>query len=158
MDQNQFIKLIEEHSGIIHTVINLYTDSLEDKEDLKQEILLQSWRSIGNFKNQSKFSTWLYRVSLNTSLTFLKKTKKQDEVITELISSSDIEENSQNMQSEALYLEVKKLDDIDRILITLHLEGYKNQEISEILSININHVGVKLHRIKEKIINNLKRK
>ncbi len=68
--QDQYISLIQQHEGILHKVIKLYVDDDEDKKDLYQEVLLQAWKSFGSFKGDSAFSTWLYRVCLNTVLTF----------------------------------------------------------------------------------------
>ena len=74
--EDEFLKQIEENRGIIYKVINLYANDLEDKKDLYQEIVFQAWKSYPNFRSESKFSTWLYKVSLNVSMTYLSKTKK----------------------------------------------------------------------------------
>ncbi len=71
-EQNEYINLVQKHNGIIHKVIGLYVDNEEDRKDLHQEVLLQAWKSYRNFKGQSVFSTWLYKVALNTVLTFNK--------------------------------------------------------------------------------------
>lgn len=146
--------LIQKHEGIIHKVIGLYVDVAEDKRDLYQEILLQGWRSFANFKGASAFSTWLYKVALNTVLTFRKKQKKK----TELEDNHPVEKTTTSREdSEVLYIIIKSLEEVDRMLISLHLDGYKNKEIAEISGMTQNHVNVKIHRIKALIIEKFKK-
>jgi len=144
--------LIQKHEGIIHKVIGLYIDNEEDKRDLKQEILLQGWRGYQNFKAQSSFSTWLYRVALNTVLSHTKKAKKEEGPIQAVEKDAIPAEDH-----ELLYQLIKTLNDIDRMLITLHLDGYKHKEISEITGMTANHVTVKIHRLKAEIIHKFKK-
>ncbi len=149
-----FLSQIGAHEGIIHKVVGLYADGKEDREDLYQEILLQSWRSFASFKAQAQFSTWLYRVALNTALNFRRKVRKT-ETLAATQNLSDTE-SSDRGDKEMLYLIVKSLDEVDRMLITLHFEGYKNGEIAEITGMTTNYVNVKLHRIKTNIIQRFK--
>ncbi len=151
--KKEFIEMIQQHSGIIHKVIGLYVDLEEDKKDLYQEILLQGWKSFGNFKGTASFGTWLYRVSLNTVLTFNRKRVNSEslESVPEIASTGEKRENQ-----EILYDIIRSLDEIDRMLITLHLDGYKNIEIAEITGMKQNHINVKIHRIKNKIIEKFK--
>ncbi|MGB0524564.1 MAG: RNA polymerase sigma factor [Flammeovirgaceae bacterium] len=157
--QQEFLDQIQTHSGIIHKVIGLYVDLPEDRKDLYQEILLQAWKSFDRFRGASRFSTWLYRVSLNTVLTFQRKDqKKVDKHAQELPQTGVKAEVEQRENSELLYLEIKKLNEIDRMIITLHLDGYKNGEIAEITGLKVNHINVKLHRVKQQIIEGLKKR
>ena len=154
-EQTDFIKLIQEHNGIIHKVISLYIDNQDDKKDLHQEVLLQAWKSYNNFQGRSAFSTWLYKVTLNTVLTFNKKRK----ISRNLDKVENIESNQDhNDDSEVLYQIIKSLGEIDKMLISLHLDGYKNIEIAEITGMTQNHINVKIHRIKGKIINEFKQR
>jgi len=153
--EEQFIEQIQEHSGIIHKVINLYVDATEDRQDLNQEILLQAWKSFGRFEGKSKFSTWLYRVSLNTVLTFSRKAKKEISLPANTGGQKSDEEKME--QKDLLYHAIKQLHEVDRMIITLHLEGYKNPEIAEITGLKTNHLNVKLHRIKNQIVSQLKK-
>jgi len=152
--QEEYIDQIQSHEGIIHKVIGLYVDQEEDRKDLKQEIMLQAWRSFPNFKGQSQFSTWLYKVALNTVLNFRKKEKNQADV------KSEIPEVSSSLKSvddhEILYSLVKKMNKIDKMLMTLHFEGYKNIEIAEITGMTQNNINVKLHRLKQQLIEQFK--
>jgi len=152
--EEKYISLIQKHSGIIHKVIGLYVDDEEDKKDLHQEILLQSWKSYSNFKEKSAFSTWLYRVCLNTALTYRKKEESRPKS-----QKSEIPDTASEPQEkhEMLYLIIKKLNEVDRMLMTLHLDGYKNQEIAEITGMTKNHVNVKIYRLKNSIIDQLKK-
>lgn len=154
--ENEFVRLIQEHSGIIYKIINLYVDEEEDKKDLHQEILLQAWKSYQRFKGNSSFATWLYKVSLNTVLTFNRKTQKHSELSTSEVAVSESTTDKQE-QSELLYRLVRQLHEVDRMIMTLHLEGYKNLEIADITGLKVNHINVKLHRLKNQIIEQLKK-
>jgi len=152
-EQNEYIRLIQKHNGIIHKVIGLYVDNKEDQKDLYQEVLLQAWKSYKKFKGQSVFSTWLYKVTLNTVLTFNKKYVKNEDL--EKIDQSGPNPDTKD-NSEILYHIIKSLGEVDRMLISLHLDGYKNNEIAEITGMTQNNINVKIHRIKSKIIEKFK--
>lgn len=157
--EETYISLIQQHEGIIHKVIGLYVDSEEDKKDMYQEILLQAWKSFRNFKNNSTFSTWLYKVCLNTALTFRKKEELKTKMtveITQKQGSTTLEKNRAE-EYELLYIIIKQMNDVDRMLMTLHLDGYKNKEIAEITGMKGNHVNVKIHRLKTFIIDQFKK-
>ncbi|MEM6525962.1 MAG: RNA polymerase sigma factor [Bacteroidota bacterium] len=157
MEETEFLKSVKKHSGIIHKVIYLYVEDAQDKKDLYQEILFQAWKSIHGFKGQSTFSTWLYRVSLNTVLTFKRKETKRKEIY-ELSEIHEEEVLVENENSTKLLRAIKELEDINKVLITLHLEDYSNSEIAHITGITKNNVAVKLHRIKESLAKKLNRK
>ena len=146
--KTRFLEQIEEHTGIINKIVNLYADNSDDRQDLRQEILLQAWRSYESFENRSKFSTWLYRVCLNTALVFHRKSKR---MVT--VDIDDIKPLSNNNEihhgAELLYLAIKQLPPAERSIIILHLDGYANEEIAEIIGISKNNAAVKLHRIKQ---------
>lgn len=154
MEQQTFIEHIQKHSGIIQKVIYLYVDDPDDKNDLRQEIILQAWQAIGRFRGESAFSTWLYRVALNTVFTF---NRKQNRLRTEQIGERDITEegNTDHPAADRLYAAIRSLSDIDKSIITLHLEDYDNTEIAEIMGMTKNHVAVKLHRVKTELTKKL---
>ncbi len=152
--EQQFVQLIQENAGIIHKVIQLYVDGPEDQRDLHQEILLQTWKSFPKFEGKARFSTWLYRVSLNTVLTYNRQ-KRPTTTLPQVDATSQPQEKAE--MKDLLYYAIKQLHEIDRIIITLHLEGYKNPEIAEITGLTTNHVNVKLHRTKQQIISQLKK-
>jgi len=146
--ENNFTSLIQQHAGIIHKVVGLYIDLKEDRQDALQEVMLQAWRSYKNYRGDSAFSTWLYRVALNTVLTFKRNEKKHNIVDYDHAIQSDVTE-SKKEDHELLYILIKQLNEIDRTIITLHLDGYENFKIAEILGITQNHANVKVHRLKK---------
>ncbi len=150
----RFQRLIQQHLGIVRKVVAMYVHTPSEWEDLQQEILYQAWRSFPAFEGRSKFSTWLYRVSLNTVLTYRRKRQPPTESVAELPDYAG--ETSFNEQSELLYQAVRNLPEAERAIILLHLEGYDNGEIAEMVGISKNYVAVKLHRIKRQLIVQLK--
>jgi len=142
------------YSGIIIKICRAYTNTQEDFEDYYQEVCLQIWRSKNNFKNQSEWSTWIYRLCLNVCLTLLKKKKnnKQHQV-SEYILPESIEENRAfaDESLHQLYEAIKQLSEIDRAVILLYLEEKSDQDIAEIMGTNANNVGVRIKRIKQRL-------
>ncbi len=154
--EDRYVALIQQHEGIVHKVISLHIDDAEDKKDLFQEILLQAWKSFGKFEGKSSFSTWLYRVALNTVFNFKKSEKKKEK--TNEAALELIEQRTEKKENhELLYFLIRQLDEVDRTLMTLHLDGYKNKEIAEILGMTTNHVNVKIHRLKTQIVEAFKK-
>ncbi|RED93870.1 RNA polymerase sigma factor [Marinoscillum furvescens] len=155
MTEQEFIHHIQQHLGIIQKIVYLYCDDPIDREDLTQEIQLQAWRAVDKFKGASKFSTWLYRVALNTALTYRRKLKPP-------LSSLEAQKNlrytptESSDRAELLMRAIRQLSDINKTIITLHLEDFDNGEIAEILGMTPNNVGVKLHRIKQQLSKKLK--
>jgi len=156
--EDEFLKQIGENRGIIYKVINLYANDLEDKKDLYQEIVFQAWKSYPNFRSESKFSTWLYKVSLNVSMTYLSKTKKQTRVTETFPIEMQVEHSELSERAEVLYRAIRTLNELERGIIMLHLDGYDNTEISEIAGLTKVNTGVKLHRIKQQLITLLNQK
>lgn len=154
--KDKYVELIQSNELIIHKVISLHIDHPEDKKDLFQEILLQGWKSFPKFEERSSFSTWLYRVALNTVFTFKKNSKRQVKTNNEIPDNINVTEEKEEPH-ELLYQLIRKLDTIDRTIMTLHLDSYKNKEIAEILGIKVNHVNVKIHRLKNQIIESYKK-
>ena len=156
--QPEFLQLLQTHAGILHKIIRLYADDPEDRRDLHQEMLYESWRAYPAFRGEAAFSTWLYRVALNTALTFRRKTMRR--VFTaELDAATQLPADLQEPLSplaEMLYQSIRQLPEADRAIITLHLDGSDNEEIADITGLTKNHVAVKLHRIKTALENRLK--
>ena len=150
--EQEFIKLLNAHQKIVYKVCNLYMDTKTDREDLFQEISLQAWKSFAGFRGDAQFSTWLYRVALNTAITFFRKEKKQiqtsfSEVLPDIVNTNDsIEE-----QVKAMYKAIGSLNKIDKALVMLYLEDYSYIEIGEMLGITPNNVAVKMNRLKVKL-------
>ena len=152
--EREFTTQIQSCRGIIFKVIRLYINHEEDEKDLFQEILFQAWKSFPNFDRRSKFSTWLYRVSLNTVLTAKRRPIKVE--AHENLEALNHTEKTEQDDSEALYYAIRQLNEVDRMIITLHLDGYNNEEIAEISGLTKNNAAVKLHRIKDGLIKTLK--
>lgn len=158
MTEKIYLQKIEEHKGIILKVVNLYADELEDRKDLYQEIVFQSWSAYARFEGNAKFSTWLYRISLNVALTFLKKRKKATILNENSIKDIHFEPQELSERADYLYRAIKQLAEIDRSIIMLHLDGFDNTEISEMIGLSKTNTNVKLHRIKKKLTTILTKK
>lgn len=153
-NEKEFLSLIEDHKGLIHKVSRMYMDDPEDREDLFQEIILQLWKSYGSFKGESKVSTWMYRVALNTSLTFFKKDKKKPDNIRmhhEMDVKDDNETSHKETQLDYFYKAVHTLNPVEKALIFLFLEGQSHKEIGSNLGITEVNARVKLNRTKDKL-------
>lgn len=151
--EKEFIHLLNQHQKIIYKVCNLYMDLHSDREDLFQEITLQAWKAYGNFRGDAKFSTWLYRVALNTAITFFRKDKKKPDIYSTDIIPEKVEENTDPLEEQvkAMYAAIGELSKIDKALVMLYLEDYSYQEIGEMMGITANNVAVKMNRIKIKL-------
>jgi len=143
------------YSGIIIKICRAYTDTQEDFEDYYQEVCLQIWKSKDSFKEDSKWSTWIYRLTLNVCLTLLKKKKNNKQHHTsDDVTLPDISEETKTFSDEALnqlYVAIRQLSEIDRGVILLYLEEKSYQEIADIIGTNPNNIGVRIKRIKERL-------
>lgn len=146
--QDEFVEQIQMHQALLNKLVYLYADQTEDRNDLHQEILLQAWRSYPNFRGDAKFSTWLYRVGLNVSLTKLNDQKqRQSAALDETVQSTP----STFESDDQLRYVLQQVNTLDRTLIVMSMDGYSNEEIAETLGISPGNVRTKLHRIRQKI-------
>jgi len=163
MTQEEFVRQVEANEGIIQKICRLYGHTRPDREDLFQEIVVQLWKSpdvsgqaVPKFQGQSKFSTWVYRVALNTAISDFRKKKRSVPVSSTEGASieigqepgSDIEKHE---QADALYAAIRQLTEIDKAIVMLYLENKSYEEMEDILGINSNNLRVKMNRIKEKL-------
>ena len=152
---NDFYKAyILPFSGIIIKLCRAYTNSQEDFEDYFQEVCLQIWRSKENFRKESEWSTWVYRISLNVCLTLLKKKKNNvQHFVSDSLATEETEHNSafSDESLNQLYEAIKQLSEIDRAIIMLYLEEKSYQEIADIIGTNPNNIGVRVQRIKMRL-------
>jgi RNA polymerase sigma-70 factor (ECF subfamily) len=155
VSEKEFLTRIKEHQNIIYKLVRLYATREEDKKDLYQEIVLQAWKTYPSFRRESKFSTWLYRLCINTIFTIQRKTNRIDYTDTASYEGQLIT-TSVNDEKERLYKAIRTLPETERAVISLHLDGYDNKEVSELLGITANLVGVKLHRAKQQLTTLLK--
>ena len=152
--QKQFLELVEQHKGILHKISRMYFDTAEDREELIQEMTYQLWKSYANFKGGSQFSTWMYRVCLNTALTFFKtesKKKNQYEHKDQIDLVDDDSSEEKEEQLKYFYDAVQELNKVEKALIFLFLEGQNHKEIAAHLGISEVNARVKLNRTKEKL-------
>ncbi len=134
---------------------NIYCDEQEDRNDLFQEIVAQLWRSYPSFREESKFSTWMYRVALNTAITTFKKTKRRPDQNRLTYENFQIKDEAYDTETEdnikLLHRAVSQLTGVEKSIILLFLEEKKYEEIAEITGITQNYVRVKMNRIKKKL-------
>jgi RNA polymerase sigma-70 factor (ECF subfamily) len=155
VSEKEFLSQLKEHQNIIYKLVHLYATSEEDKKDLYQEILFQAWKTYSSFRGEAKFSTWLYRLSLNTIFTIQRKTNKVEYTDTTKYEEQ-LTTTSSNDEKERLYKAIRTLSDTERAIVSLHLDGYDNKEVGELLGITANLVGVKLYRAKQQLTTLLK--
>ncbi len=156
VSEKDFLEQVKLNQGIIYKLVSLYAVDAEEKKDLYQEILLQAWKSFSSFRRESKFSTWLYRLSVNTILT----QKRKESIIEykdtiEMLPGAETGDGSLSDFNSVRQV-IRRLPETDRAIISMHLDGYDNTEIAGMIGISINHVAVKLHRIKQQLKNFLK--
>lgn len=144
------MKIIEENTSSIMRICSIYSDEVYRSKDLFQEVLLHLWKSLDGYKNESKTSTWVYRVTLNTCLTIRKtQRKKQTTSLSDHVLISEKNEDSKDY--EGLFNCIKKLPEADRAIVALYLEGLAYTSIAELLGMKENTVAVKMKRIKNKL-------
>lgn len=143
---------LQQHKGIIFKVVRVYT--ITDHDDLFQEILIQVWRSIPTFRLEASVITWMYRIALNTAIKWIKKEKKYSGAETLDHIQHLLQENKTTVDERLnwLYDEISRLDEIDRSVTLLLLDGFSYKEMSAILGISESNVGVKINRIKKQLI------
>ena len=148
----EFLQLIHSHQSIIHKTCFLYCRNNSDKEDLYQEITLQLWKSFSSFKGQAAFSTWMYRVAINTAITMTKKpnlfidSREVSMVPGEMDNTIEVSEDVK-----ILYQAISRLNKVEKGIVLLWLEEKSYEEIAETIGITVKNVSVKLVRIKSKL-------
>ncbi len=153
--EHQFVTELENNQNIVHKVCSLYTNNRDAHNDLFQEITIQLWKAYPKFRGESKFSTWMYRVALNTAITLYRKSKRKvqtqdlDSVIFKI--KADEYDPTQEQQLTLMYKAVKQLGDIEKALVFLYLEDKNYSEISDTLGISEVNARVKMNRIKTKL-------
>ncbi len=154
-----FLKALELNQEKLFRICSIYSKDNEDAKDLFQEVLVHIWRSMSTFKANSRIGTWMFRVALNVCLRFKSKhTKNQNGFIrldSITIANFGYEENSEgeNEKLNSLRKCVKELNEADKAIVALYLEGIAYKEISSILGLSENHIAVKIKRIKSKLLN-----
>lgn len=153
--EHSFITELERNQNIVHKVCRIYTSNKDQHNDLFQEITIQLWKAYPKFRGDSKFSTWMYRVALNTAITLYRKSKRsvktQDyETVLFKIKSEDYDDTEEE-QLKIMYKAIKQLSDIEKALIFLYLEDKNYREIAQTIGITEVNARVKMNRIKTKL-------
>ena len=153
--EHNFVELLEKHQNIVHKVCRLYTNNQDAHNDLFQEITIQLWKAYPKFRGDAKFSTWMYRVGLNTAITLYRKSKRsiktQEFENVQFKIKSEPYDDTEEQQLKLLYNAVHQLNDIEKALVFLYLEDKNYTEISETLGITEVNARVKMNRVKKKL-------
>ncbi|GAB4006313.1 RNA polymerase sigma factor [Spirosoma sp. KCTC 42546] len=156
LEQNHIFEMwLSQHKALLFKVVRAYAFTAMDQDDLFQEIIIQVWHSIPTFKQQSSNTTWMYRIALNTAIKWLSKERKHTQSQETLDHIQAILQESTIEMDERLtwlYEEIYKLDEIDRSISLLLLDGFSYKEMAGILGISESNVGVKINRIKKQLI------
>ena len=150
---------LSQHKALIFKIVRAYAFTVMDQDDLFQEIIIQTWHSIPTFRREASVNTWLYRISLNTAIKWTKKERKHYQSET-LEGVQHVLQESRMQTDERLrwlYEEIYKLDEIDRSITLLLLDGFSYKEMASILGITESNVGVKINRIKKQLISKSKK-
>lgn len=149
--QDDFTRQIKNNYRIIRKVCLIYGQTRDDREDLFQECLFNAWKAYPNFRKEAKFSTWLYKVALNTALYNKRKNKHAVMEVDLDLNRNAQEERTDHDQLAQLQYAIAKLNDIEKSIIMLFLDGLSYKEIGEIMGLTVSNVGVKLTRVKGKL-------
>lgn len=150
--ENQFIRLIKQYEHVIWKVCFIYADDNDDLKDLYQEVVLNLWKAYPRFRGESKATTWIWRIAMNTCISSIRKTSSQPVAISLSVNMDRMmEDDGKSAQLKMLYSLIGRLEKMDKALILLWLEGKSYQEMAEITGLSASNVGVKLNRIKEKL-------
>lgn len=152
----EFVTLVQEHQNLIHKICRLYTNSDAEHKDLFQEITIQLWKAYPKFRGDAKFSTWMYRVGINTAISLYRKSKSRIQSfsfddVSYKIPQSETYDDTQDQQLKSIYAALNNLNDIDKAVIFLYLEDKNYKEISEAIGISEVNARVKMNRIKKKL-------
>jgi RNA polymerase sigma-70 factor (ECF subfamily) len=158
--EDQFKQIVAENGERILRICRYYNTNTEDQKDMYQEILVNIWNSLDRFRGDSKISTWVYRIAVNTSLNFNGKAYRQSKLIVDrdvqnlnvLFDEDDaaLKERREKDMVE-LQAQLNLLSVIDKALITLMLEGLSTREMADVIGLTEPNVRVKIHRIKEQL-------
>ena len=153
--ETDFLELLLKHEGLIHKICRVYASDISGKQDLFQEIILQLWKSFKGFRNESKISTWIYRVALNTALTQQRSGKLKVSLsfiglkLKDTIDENDSSGHQENINH--LYSAISKLNEVEKAIVMLYIDDKSYEEMEDILGIGQGTLRVKMNRIKEKL-------
>jgi RNA polymerase sigma factor, sigma-70 family len=149
----EFLEILSRYQGIIHKVNLVYFKSAEDRKDNFQEVIYQLWKSFPSLKDRSKIGSWMYAIAINVSISVIRK--ENNHVFTELIPdighTDEIDKMEQDMDFRELLEAIQRLNNIDKSIMLLYLEGHSYEQIAEITGINSLNVGVRINRAKKQL-------
>lgn len=152
---DDLIQIIEENKGIIYKVVNSYCDDPNEQEDLIQEILFHLLEGYSRFDNLSKITTWMYRVALNVSISYFRKSSTRKKYISrmpeKMVEIKAEEEETMDREVFQLRRFIQNLDELNRAIMIMYLDGNSHEDIGEVLDISVSNVGTKIHRIKQRL-------
>ena len=151
--EQEFLSVIREYERVIYKVCYLYTTPNATLNDLYQEVVLNLWKAFPKFRRECKISTWIYRIALNTCISFIRKEKNIPDIVTLTQEADRTEETveTQAMLRQQLYQMINQLGQLDKSIILLYLEDKSYEEIAEITGLTVTNVATKLSRIKDKL-------
>lgn len=147
--EKDFMNMIKLHERIIYKVTSFYADIDQTTNDLYQEVIVNIWKAYPSFRGESKVSTWIYRIALNTCITFFRRSKRKPIHTDLIIDIADTPDNNEDIAE--LYRLINKLGKIEKALVLLYLEEKTYKEIAEITGLTVTNVSTKISRIKEKL-------
>lgn len=151
----EFAELLEQHQNILHKICRLYTNDLDAHKDLFQEMVIQIWKAYPTFKGDAKFTSWAYRIGLNTAISLYRNSKRRITTVSWEMSLQNIKYEEYNAEEELqlhqIYQAVRQLSDIEKAVIYMYLEDKDYAEIADTLGISEGNARVKMNRIKTKI-------
>jgi RNA polymerase sigma factor (sigma-70 family) len=144
-----FLQLIVTHQRIINSVCHIYFSQAEDRKDARQDIILQLWKSLPSFRNESQISTWIYKVSLNTALVKIRREKKfrDEESLSDVHFGNAVVPVFADDELQQLMHILKQVEGIDKAIIILHLEGYSHKEIAAMINLTPTNISTRMNRI-----------
>lgn len=151
--EEAFTQIVKENEGVIYKITSVYTNNTTDQKDLYQEIVYQLWKGYDGFRGESKVSTWMYRVALNTAFTHIRKNKRKGHSVPldHIDLTYEVHDPLLEERLKQLYRQIKLLSDLEKGLILLLLEGKKYDEIADITGLSPSNVGTRISRIKQKL-------
>lgn len=155
--EHQFLERLDRHKGILYKVANVYCGDREDRADLIQEIIIQLWRSFDWFDGRAQFSTWMHRIALNVAISFHRGTTRNRRETLPIedfeldLGAADRQLESEGDDIRRLYQLIGQLDDINKAIILLYLDGHGHDDIAEAIGITTTNVATRVNRIKQKL-------
>ena len=156
-----FLAAINEHKGLIFKIASVYTNTVDDRNDLSQEIIYQFWKSFDSFDQKSSLTTWFYRVAMNVAIYHLNKGKRKIQAVAlddQIINFHEVDNSETEEKWRMLKKEIDNLNLLEKGIVILYLENKSYEEIGQIIGISTSNVGTKLSRIKEKLKKQISKK